>query len=109
MTVAPIDLRVVATQVVGLLNDASTSLEQRVELAQVLLSNALRVTGPLSPAQRATLDADPGVQAALVRLDDDEDYLLAGPDGGPSDIFLALEPGTAERPVNEERLTELGF
>jgi hypothetical protein len=109
MTVASTDLRVVATQVVGLLTDEGTSLEQRVELAHTLLANALTATAPLTPAQRAALDADPGVQAALARLDADKEYVLAGPDGGPGDAMPASEPGISERPVDEQRLAELGF
>ncbi|MFP4437211.1 MAG: hypothetical protein ACLFVO_08180 [Chloroflexaceae bacterium] len=109
MTVASTDLRVVATQIVGLLTDENTSLEQRVELVHTLLANALTATAPLNPAQRAALDADPGVQAALARLDADEEYVLAGPDGSPGDAMLEPKPGTTERPVDEQRLAELGF
>lgn len=109
MTVASTDLRVVATQVVGLLTDENTSLEQRVELVHTLLANALTATAPLTPAQRAALDADPGVQAALARLDADEEYVLAGPDGSPGDDMPAPKPGTTERPVDEQRLAELEF
>ena len=50
-----------------------------------------------------------GAHAALARLDTDEDYVPAGPDGGPGDAMPASEPGISERPVDEQRLAELGF
>ncbi len=108
MTVEPIDLRAVAAQVIGLLRDEGTPLDQRVARASSMLDDALIASTPLTPEQRAALDADPSVQAALARLDDDEEYFLADEDGGPSGVRLELEPGAEERPVDDQRLTELG-
>jgi len=55
MTVASTDLRVVATQVVGLLTDEGTSLEQRVELAHTLLWGLICVASRPGPRCRRAL------------------------------------------------------
>jgi hypothetical protein len=62
---------------------------------------------PLTAEQRAELDADPVIQAALARLIAGEDgpYYLAGPDGLPTDELYV--PSGDETPVDERRLAEL--
>jgi len=71
-------------QAAHVLVDEQLELAERVGQARALLIAALESTAAVSPAERAALDADPGVQAALARLAaSDEVYLLAGPDGGP--------------------------
>lgn len=68
----------------------------------------LDTTAALSPADRAALDDNPVVQAALARLaTSDEVYLLTGSDGGPSDELL--EPTGDERPVGPGELERLGL
>lgn len=113
MTAVPADLRTVAAQVVTILRDNEAPLDQRVAQATSLLTDALTTTlppaGPLSPAQRAALDSDPSVHAAIARLADDEEYVLADADGGPGSVPLVIEPGIDERPVDERRLAVLGL
>ncbi|EFO80938.1 hypothetical protein OSCT_1169 [Oscillochloris trichoides DG-6] len=60
---------------------------------------------PLTPSQRAALDADDQVAAALARLDTEESYVHADPDGGPG--VIPFVPDAAARPVDSQRLAEL--
>ncbi|WP_161569209.1 ribbon-helix-helix protein, CopG family [Candidatus Oscillochloris fontis] len=60
---------------------------------------------PLTPRQRAALDSDPHVGAALERLGTNESYVFADPDGGPGTIFFT--PAGDEAPVHDQRLAEL--
>ena len=104
----PTTLRAAMAQAVRVLADERLDLAERAYEASVLLRAALDATGALSPAERAALDADPAIQAALTRLaSGDEAYLLAGPDGGPSDE--PLEPTGDECEVGPDDLTRLGL
>lgn len=104
----PTILRATMAQAAHVLADEQLDLAERVRQARALLVAALEATDVLSPAERAALDADPGVRAALARLAaDDEVHLLAGPDGGPSD--KPLEATGDECEVGPEDLTRLGL
>jgi hypothetical protein len=101
-------LRAAIAQAAHVLADEGRDLAERVRQARALLIAALETTDALSPGERAALDADPGVRAALARLAaGDEVYLLAGPDGGPSDE--PLEATGDECEVGPEDLTRLGL
>ena len=108
MPCEPTILRATMAQAAHVLADEQLDLAERVGQARALLVAALEAPAALSPAERQTLDADPAVQAALARLAaGDEVYVLAGPDGGPSDELL--EPTGDERLVGPDELTRLGL
>ncbi|RRR69702.1 MAG: hypothetical protein EI684_14925 [Candidatus Viridilinea halotolerans] len=109
MTIEPVELRAVAVRVFDLLRDDAAPLEQRVMQARALLDRVLTRSTSLDAAQRANLDNDPSVQAALARLGDNESYVLADADGEPSDISIHLDSSVVERPVDAKRLAELGL
>jgi hypothetical protein len=95
-------------QALRVLADEERDLAERVGQARALLAAVLDATAVVSLAERAALDADPGVRAALARLAaGDEVYLLAGPDGGPSGEPLELTGD--EREVGPDELARLGL
>lgn len=104
----PTALRAAAAEALRILDDPQLTSEARVAAAGAVLRAALAATAALTDAQRAALDADPGVQAALRRLaDDDGAGYLAGPDGAPSDVRVA--PSADARPVGPGDLARLGL
>lgn len=108
MPAEPTILRAAMAQAARVLADEQLDLAEQVRQARALLVAALEATAALSPAERAALDADPAVQAALARLAaGDEVYLLVGPDGGPTDE--PLECTGDERQVGPDELKRLGL
>lgn len=101
-------LRVAIDQAACVLADEDRDLAERVAYARALLVAARETTDALSPAQRAVLDADPGVTAALARIAAGAGvYVRAGPDGGPSDE--RLEPTSDACAVAPDALVRLGL
>jgi hypothetical protein len=67
MPAEPTILRAAMAQAARVLADEQLDLAEQVRQARALLVAALEATAALSPAERAALDADPAVQAALAR------------------------------------------
>lgn len=93
MSMQTVDLRAAALEAVRLLDHETSPASHQ---ARQLLIGAFQAELPLTA--RATLDADSGVQAALVRITtDQEEYVIAEEDGAPSAVPF-------ERSDNEQAL-----